>query len=1521
MCVGGKGSTLSHTSGNGGNSDGGGSLNEVCDLGGGPGAPGTGTKCGRIYDEASGTYFDSQTCHGGGGGGGSGIKACTTDQLDDCIWLLVVGGGAGATFDSGKPGDHSAEPVSGDNDESMQRGMNSETPEQGSGGGGGGGGYGEEPAKPGKPGGGFIHEDLVSDDFFRSADTNSKSAPGNPMSVDHQKTIGIPGLFSHGSYYQAGDGLVEMVEEASHMTTDVWIPVTTTCSCIVEPNAPEGLAPSDGKPSGLLAMQDAVAVNFRFFDHSGCETGFQVSRKLPDESTATVLDSEIAVQSACFEEVTTTRSGDPLSTAGPDGLLLKPGSDVQYCVRATGPAVGHSVVPYKSGDECTSITIKWVGEVKSTVVTKAADVGVGGVRLSCYLLTDEEHSDAAEAGVHVPRIKVWDVTDPHPPLYPKAAVIRRDPKTGRWRRHGGHRFCPETPGVDAAGLVLPSVSKFSRTAAGGSVTVRCPAVGSGEPANVTRTCSSNGNWGDPVGRCGGKALLDRFYPPVEQFIKGENLRVLNDTDVEECAWACLLQVKKCVAFQTFLEGSHPRCYLSEYLSYDDAVAGRLVVDSIFGTMKYYGMKEAETKDSSEFALYPSQNDLGHLPVEVVCSISHLATRGDDESLHWPIGGDGLPFIRSQSHLDDVRMEGCDALEGSLLVKCGTECSETLRLAWTFLDGDPDGKGSSAFRSVVDSYCNPNGRSYHLGLEKTVKIMQQQCPWAEAVESLKIEPVSRRDAPFSTLKCCVPPALCNSSHHIDTSPEVPGADYRIFSLAALRSIKVVSGRVEIVGCPELERFDGGLGLLREVRGYSSFGVSPVFIHNNPKLSGSVGAMLPSLPSADMNLLFAKGNPKLCVADNSTRFRSIDNAKKCGCTAPSAPNFNVEAENDDGSCDIQRCETTECVAGTSGRCWYDATSDSRLASPALLPEGGKICVPMETRVVRVTSDGSAERPDCSFESSCAWDPAVATVCARALCRASRFSGGTMVSFDRGMCRNDTGSGPGDRIRLTGPQAPFGTGLLQVRDPDDPTSTWGTVCTDSWDEHASSVACQQLGFSGGGRFATEAERSLVPAVVPSVPVLLDNVVCGGDEDEVADCQFPGWGQHDCDGHTSDVVLHCDVGGVAVHWDTGGLDEAGPGSHGRVQMTVDCLESAQCPALPEGGGKSSAVCAELCHPGACTGPDTPLPNCRTRDGAKCEPTTGECHFPSLAAAGAECDDGDPFTGPDTCDERGGCRGQAVCSIADLLNTRGAPEDPDVPGLGSFGVAVVNQDQLDSLRGCGTIAGNLHIACDPDAANPITDTSPLRSIARVTGVVRVAHCAGLKQLELTALRQIGGSLDSYALVIEDNAELTGFIGSGNRGRSRVTDGIFPSLVSVDGGALIRDNPKLCTDGFDWYKAGDIYRNAITATSAGGTCACTDSKALNYDSALVLLTVLEQGHVVADGSCTYSKCSASKVAKCRALDPNDEDCIICTPAPNQSPLARNYPWFLGLIRSHTNKVKTTRIAAYSPSLSVLFRLL
>ncbi|XP_063956214.1 deleted in malignant brain tumors 1 protein-like isoform X3 [Lytechinus pictus] len=84
------------------------------------------------------------------------------------------------------------------------------------------------------------------------------------------------------------------------------------------------------------------------------------------------------------------------------------------------------------------------------------------------------------------------------------------------------------------------------------------------------------------------------------------------------------------------------------------------------------------------------------------------------------------------------------------------------------------------------------------------------------------------------------------------------------------------------------------------------------------------------------------------------------------------------------------------------------------------------------------------------------------------------------------------------------------------------WGTVCDDSWDNSDARVVCRQLGYSGDA-----VARSRATYGEGTGPIYLDDVLCGGGEARLDECDNSGWGIHNC-GHSEDAGVYCsnDVG-----------------------------------------------------------------------------------------------------------------------------------------------------------------------------------------------------------------------------------------------------------------------------------------------------------------------------------------------------------------------------------------------------------
>ena len=90
-------------------------------------------------------------------------------------------------------------------------------------------------------------------------------------------------------------------------------------------------------------------------------------------------------------------------------------------------------------------------------------------------------------------------------------------------------------------------------------------------------------------------------------------------------------------------------------------------------------------------------------------------------------------------------------------------------------------------------------------------------------------------------------------------------------------------------------------------------------------------------------------------------------------------------------------------------------------------------------------------------------------------------------------------------TGEESDSSSGLLQIF--DDQTRRWKGICDDLWDDYDATVACGQLGLSGG-----TALTNIIWIGQPSLLFLLDDVECDGTEETLLECAHSEPGAHDC-------------------------------------------------------------------------------------------------------------------------------------------------------------------------------------------------------------------------------------------------------------------------------------------------------------------------------------------------------------------------------------------------------------------------
>ena len=79
------------------------------------------------------------------------------------------------------------------------------------------------------------------------------------------------------------------------------------------------------------------------------------------------------------------------------------------------------------------------------------------------------------------------------------------------------------------------------------------------------------------------------------------------------------------------------------------------------------------------------------------------------------------------------------------------------------------------------------------------------------------------------------------------------------------------------------------------------------------------------------------------------------------------------------------------------------------------------------------------------------------------------------------------------------------------------WGTVCDDNWDSNTynAKVACRQLGLPWTGAVA---KSNAYFGYNIALPILVDDVACGGGESSLDACTRRTDGSNNC-GHSEDV------------------------------------------------------------------------------------------------------------------------------------------------------------------------------------------------------------------------------------------------------------------------------------------------------------------------------------------------------------------------------------------------------------------
>ncbi|CAB4015102.1 deleted in malignant brain tumors 1 -like, partial [Paramuricea clavata] len=109
---------------------------------------------------------------------------------------------------------------------------------------------------------------------------------------------------------------------------------------------------------------------------------------------------------------------------------------------------------------------------------------------------------------------------------------------------------------------------------------------------------------------------------------------------------------------------------------------------------------------------------------------------------------------------------------------------------------------------------------------------------------------------------------------------------------------------------------------------------------------------------------------------------------------------------------------------------------------------------------------------------------------------------------------------QIKLVNPISNKTAGRVEIYHP---SFGWGTACSLGlpWTMVEGGVVCRQLNFTG----ANAVMRKSYPYGRGSVPVLLWNIKCTGNETYIWECSHNGWNVYypDCNLHHWDVGVDC--------------------------------------------------------------------------------------------------------------------------------------------------------------------------------------------------------------------------------------------------------------------------------------------------------------------------------------------------------------------------------------------------------------
>ncbi|XP_075216413.1 uncharacterized protein LOC142321844 isoform X2 [Lycorma delicatula] len=153
------------------------------------------------------------------------------------------------------------------------------------------------------------------------------------------------------------------------------------------------------------------------------------------------------------------------------------------------------------------------------------------------------------------------------------------------------------------------------------------------------------------------------------------------------------------------------------------------------------------------------------------------------------------------------------------------------------------------------------------------------------------------------------------------------------------------------------------------------------------------------------------------------------------------------------------------------------------------------------------------------------------------------------DRSDERNCVTIDDGFEIRLVGGKTP-NEGRVEVK----VLGHWGVICDDMFGMRDADVVCREAGFSLGAS-EVKLHSAFFSNSTDSTPLfLVDDLHCRGNETSIRECDFNGWGVHDC--NPEEVVgVVCQVPG-----------EVCPPSYWQCQGSKECIPVAfLCDGIPD--------------------------------------------------------------------------------------------------------------------------------------------------------------------------------------------------------------------------------------------------------------------------------------------------------------------------------------------------------------------